>query len=359
MWNNTGNIDREISLYESLKKKYDINFIFFTYGNKVDKQILEIYGDFKIVTFGEFFKTTKFLFLKTLLIPFIIKNKKFEIDIIKCIQLNGSWVGIILKLITNKPLLIKTGFDQFIFSIKEKKSLAKRVLFYLITQIALITSNLYSVASKMDIEFINKYYFLLNKSNLIQRPNWVKVLEKSKFDNKFENKLLTVGRLSQQKNFFYMIDLLIGTNIQLDIIGSGYLKEEILNYANLKNVKVNLLGNIKNDELINLLRTYRYFINTSIFEGNPKAILEAMSAGCVVLVSAIPNNEEIVENNVNGFTIKLNGETNQVLNIINNVEENKLYELIGQNAINYVKQNNSFEKYIDEEYNDYKLLLKR
>ena len=86
-----------------------------------------------------------------------------------------EWImgRIILKILTKKPLYIKTGFDQFIFSIKEKKSFFKRILFYLLTQLGLMNSNLYTVASKHDVSFINKYYyFLIVKSSSSGRTGW-------------------------------------------------------------------------------------------------------------------------------------------------------------------------------------------
>ena len=38
-----------------------------------------------------------------------------------------------------------------------------------------------------------------------------------------------------------------------------------------------------------------------MFEGNPKSTIEAMSAGCVPVVSRIPNNIEIIENRKTGI----------------------------------------------------------
>ena len=144
------------------------------------------------------------MLIKSILAPFFLRKYSDNFDIIKCIQLNGSWVGIILKILTKKPLYIKTGFDQFIFSIKEKKSFLKRILFYLLTQLGLMNSNLYTVASKHDVSFINQYYYFFNSKKLKLRPNWVEIIEDKKVKNKYENKVIAIGRLSDQKNSIFL-----------------------------------------------------------------------------------------------------------------------------------------------------------
>ena len=44
-------------------------------------------------------------------------------------------------------------------------------------------------------------------------------------------------------------------------------------------------------------------MSTSLFEGNPKAILEAMAAGCVVIALENENITKVIENNFNGIII--------------------------------------------------------
>ena len=114
-WKETGNIDRELQLYKSLKNNDNIEFTFFTYGDPSDREILDEFGKFDLITYFDIFKSYKNLLIKSILAPFFLRKYSDNFDIIKCIQLNGSWVGIILKILTKKPLYIKTGFDQFIF----------------------------------------------------------------------------------------------------------------------------------------------------------------------------------------------------------------------------------------------------
>ena len=90
---------------------------------------------------------------------------------------------------------------------------------------------------------------------------------------------------------------------------------------------------------------------------NPKVVLEAMSSGCVVIASSIPNNTEIIKDGVTGFVFSIDEEESNILKIINKSEELKLYESISENAKEFIKNNNSLELFTSQEVNDYKYIL--
>ena len=94
------------------------------------------------------------------------------------------------------------------------------------------------------------------------------------------------------------------------------------------------------------MKNYIFFITTTLFEGNPKTILEAMGAGCVVVAPNSKNNIEIIENNHNGYLFDLKNEN--PFNIIKNKDIKEL-ENISMNAIGTVQNNYSFEKFIADE----------
>ena len=54
-------------------------------------------------------------------------------------------------------------------------------------------------------------------------------------------------------------------------------------------------------DLLEIYKQYKFFVLSSDFEGNPKVLLEAMAAGCIVIAKNIPNNQELIENNQDGF----------------------------------------------------------
>ena len=88
-----------------------------------------------------------------------------------------------------------------------------------------------------------------------------------------------------------------GTNYELDIYGEGSLKNELKKLSQELNVTVNFLGIVNNETLVEKLQNYKFYISSSVYEGNPKSVLEAMSAGCIVIASKIKNHLEFLNNN--------------------------------------------------------------
>ena len=95
------------------------------------------------------------------------------------------------------------------------------------------------------------------------------------------------------------------------------------------------------------MNQYRYFISSSLFEGNPKAILEAMASGCLVLAVDIPNNSEVIKNNENGLLYQL--EKDNLLNTFNEILLNEeLSKTLSTNALKTVEANFSINKMIND-----------
>ena len=115
-----------------------------------------------------------------------------------------------------------------------------------------------------------------------------------------------------------------------------------------------IIDSISNSELINNLHNVKYFILPSHYEGNPKALLEAMSAGCIVFASNIKNHNEIINHKVNGFLFDLyRGSLKDVLTQVLNkskFSEEEL-EFISKNAVNTINEEYSISKILNEEKN--------
>ena len=112
---------------------------------------------------------------------------------------------------------------------------------------------------------------------------------------------------------------------------------------------------IPNSEMENLLNKYKFFISCSKFEGNPKSVLEAMSAGCIVFVSSNKNTQEIITNNKNGFLFDL--ESDNFIELFNSTISRLDLENISDFASSYIKQSNSLDTLVQEELEDIATLM--
>ena len=111
---------------------------------------------------------------------------------------------------------------------------------------------------------------------------------------------------------------------------------------------------VSNKALLKVLNNYKVFISTSKFEGNPKAILEAMGSGCIVVARKSENIKEIISHNVNGFLIN---DENELRKIVNKIMKDEIdYEKISKNAIDFILNHNSLDKFIMDEFKEYEKL---
>ena len=349
-------MEREVKYFNLLSKDLGYKFFIITYGNESDLEYSGLFTDSEIIPMYKYKKhfDSKLLnFLNSLTFPMKIKNIINEdIHITKQNQLLGSWVSYIFKKITGSKFFIRTGYDMYFFSKAEKKSFIKQKLYMLLTFFGLNSADLYSVTSRADYEFLlQSFNFKRNKLKILK--NWVETSQSIDTASRNE-KLISIGRLEYQKNYKFLVKELSGQDYPLIIYGSGSKREELLELSKNLNVNLEIIDSISNRELINNLQNTKYFILPSRYEGNPKALLEAMSAGCIVFASNIKNHNEIINHKVNGFLFDLQrGSLKDVITqVLNNSKFNKEeFEFISKNAVNTINEEYSISKIFNEEKN--------
>jgi len=358
-WKESGLLQREILLYQQISSMSDINFTFITFGDSEDEKYLNGHKIIPYYKYNKYYKNKYITVLQSLLFTFKLKKLIAQPDLIKTNQLLGSWMAILYKLITKKPLIVRTGYDLYRFSLNENKTRLKKSLYYTLTQLAIIFSDAYLVTSYSDKKFLDLNFFK-TKNKLQILPNWVedKITNTvTKIEKRHENKILAVGRLEEQKNFSALIRLLSSKEFHIDIVGTGSLKNSLALEAKEYGVKVNFLGKKNYNELIKMYPDYRLYVSTSLFEGNPKSTLEAMGAGCVAIVSNIENNSEIIENKITGFLHNFHNLVELIEQNMNNIDA---LERISKKATEKIKNNNSLDIISKKEieiYNFYHLSL--
>jgi glycosyltransferase involved in cell wall biosynthesis len=104
--------------------------------------------------------------------------------------------------------------------------------------------------------------------------------------------VIAVGVLKREKGFEFLIDAftnLINKNLvnkyKLIIVGEGLLRTELQNKVDTLNMTkyIKLVGHKRLDELVQLYNESEVFVLSSISEGFPKVLLEALACGCNVV----------------------------------------------------------------------------
>jgi glycosyltransferase involved in cell wall biosynthesis len=119
-----------------------------------------------------------------------------------------------------------------------------------------------------------------------------------------EKNMLFAGRFVPQKNLFNLLEsLLYLKNIKLYLAGDGELKNDLRKFAEKKRVsdRIIFLGTIKQEELVTFLNACDIFVFPSLYEGHPKALIEAMATGCTIAASNVEGNNEVIQDNKTGL----------------------------------------------------------
>lgn len=358
-WEKSGTLNRELLIFNKIAKEENYKFKLITYGNQNDFEILKNQKLFEVVPIYSLCRKYKNKYLRfaySFLIPFKIFNQVKDSDLIYQNQLHGSWVSLILKFLIKKPLLIRTGYDTYLFSIQDKKSFLIREFYKLLTYLSLKFSDLYTVSSNSDFKFLT-HKFKADKIKITR--NWAKLNNNIALENRYKTKILCVGRLVNQKNYEFFFDEIakLDSSIEVDIIGNGPLHDSLKKISVSKNLKVNFLGGINHEELSSLYTKYKFYALPSLYEGNPKTLIEAMGSGCIVFASNISNNTEIVSHNENGFIFDLT--KSSFADLFENINKLSINELrkIQLRGVLHIEKEYSLEKVKKEILKDFKVLF--
>ena len=204
------------------------------------------------------------------------------------IQLILNLIVILSNLFTfRKHKVIAIETNTFSNHKNINKDLFKFYFFSFLTQLLYPFANSVIVPSMGIVKEIKKYFFLNHKIAYINNPINIRQIQKlgndlniPKILNNNKKNIVALGRLTWEKdyqNLIYSIKYLLKkTDVCLFIIGDGYLKiklEKLIKELNLQS-NVYLLGHIDNPYVY--LKNCDLFVLTSISEGFPTSLLEAL-----------------------------------------------------------------------------------
>ena len=233
----------------------------------------------------------------------------------------------------------KNFFKQLIFSYFFKR--AKKIIV-----------NSFDFKKEMDKRYKINTTCILNPfkfSNIIKMS---KKKTKRIFYEKDSIKLISVGRLNHQKDFITLlkaIDIIKSKKkVELIIIGKGFEKKKLKDFIyNQKLEKcVKLIGYKSNP--FQYIRQADIFILTSLFEGSPNVLIEAITLKKYVISTNCPTGpREILNNGKYGELVKI-GDFKKIAKLIDNFKKNKIVKNKIRNGYKSLKKYNykiNCEKY--------------
>ena len=143
--------------------------------------------------------------------------------------------------------------------------------------------------------------------------------------------ILSVGRLTKQKNFESLIVAMRGIKAKLIIIGQGELKKKLLLLAKANKVKAKIIGPVPHNQMPKYYQKANVFVSSSLIEGHPKALLEAMSTSLPIVATNVEGNRDLIKDEVSGLLCETSAKS--IHDSINRlIKDKKKSVVLGQKA---------------------------
>lgn len=208
------------------------------------------------------------------------------------------------------------------------------------------------IAGRADALFaqnqVEKEYYsqkIQNKTFIVPNPvNKVIINHKKEYRN-YLNKIVLLGRLTEQKNYEMLIRAAKivceqKKEVQFLIYGEGEQEEELRHSIVSKKLEDNvfLLGRTNN--VVNALLDADIYVMTSNFEGMPNALMEAMAIGLPCISTDCPcGPAELIRNKENGLLIEINNERELADSLLELINDPQKAKRIGVEARKYICNN--------------------
>ena len=243
------------------------------------------------------------------IIRLVLFSKKNSINIIHAHGKGAGLIARIIKIFLNKPLIYTfhgihticlNRFKKYFYIIYEN------LTGWLDDEKVFVSLSEKKQAIDMQI-LIRKNYSIINNATENMIPLEVKN-KKNNYKIGIRNQkknIISICRLVDQKNIFEIFE--IARNLQIYnfiILGDGYLLDKARFFIKSNNIKNVYLFGKKND-VFKYLYASDLFLSTSLYEGHPISILEAMSIGLPIVASKVTGNIDTIRDNFSGLFYRL------------------------------------------------------
>ena len=330
-----------INKYDKNYKAYIIDAAgeFSQKNEEIEKKKIEIINlfNFKYIKFLP--KYGKILSKLSFFIIFLISFFKLK----KILQYKEPEY-LIIHLITSLPLLLFTLFDfktKCILRISGHPHLGPiriffwRILLKNIYKVTCPTLATYALMKDLKLVPIDKLFFLPDP---IINVSEINMLKSEVIENKFNNYVIAIGRLTKQKNFSFLIDIFKKINkdnkdLKLIIFGSGEEKKSLekkISFFSL-NKNIQIFPYTKN--IYPYLKNANFFVLSSLWEDPGFVLLESCFCRTFIISSDCNNGpKEIIKQNKAGLLYETRNETDFLIKY-------KQFLNLSQSEITLIKKN--------------------
>ncbi|MDD9266223.1 glycosyltransferase [Paenibacillus sp. GCM10023248] len=233
--------------------------------------------------------------------------KVFEPDIVHLHSPRATFLGSIASyfVINKKYKIISTAHGWIPDRLK-----LRHLYQFLYVNIIKFNDKIFAVSNKVKEQIISTGVddeSIVVIYNGISIPNEKEVTINTKCTRKF----VFLGRFIEEKGLIYLIEAIKKLNDKyqgefcVDMYGDGPLVDEITYLVNKNKLNnVTIKGFVDPKNVFEILKEYDSFLMPSIQEGFPYTLIEAFSAGLIVIASEVGGIPEAINDGVNGYLVK-------------------------------------------------------
>ena len=240
--------------------------------------------------------------------------KKERPDLVHCHSAKGGVIGRLAAFMTG----CKSVYTPHAFSFLSSENKCNKMIYRLIEKIAKLNSYLIGCSDSERLLGIQQVGYLEQKTfawtnsipdievDQVKRPKGIVSDEKY---------IVTIARPCYQKNPMLMVETMYllhkqFPDVRLYVLGADFyspLLEAMKQRIEVRGLKdtIKVLPWISHDEAMGYLKYAQLYLSTSVYEGLPIAVLEAMALGKTVVASDVIGNRDCVKDSFNGRLLPL------------------------------------------------------
>lgn len=272
-------------------------------------------------------------------------------DVIKTNQSAGAWWYVLAARLIRKPILLRSGYVVGAL-LETTEGRTRRARHYELWEgWAFRHASFCQVSTAALRQWVCARY-QLDERRVGVVPNFVDTRIFAPQDKmvKLPRSVVYVGNISKIKNISLLVEACAKAGADLlTLIGDGPEAQPIARLAEQLKVRLLIKGRVPNNLLPAILLQHEVYAQTSLFEGHPKAFLEAMACGMPCVGTRVPGLQEAVAHEATGLlaepTVEAVSEDLQRL-----FSDRDLRHSLGTNAARSIQERFSFEMVFAKEY---------
>lgn len=291
-WVETGSFEREIALYRRLRP-YVARLSVVSYGGPDELDMQEKLGDIEVIANHLCLPPRRYY----VSLVGRLKPRAGEFPVFKSNQVPGAEFAVAAARFRRGKSIARCGFLVSDFARREfgemsrqaKRARLREAVVFKFADQCVVTTDAMARSLQSD--------YSIDPAKIEIIPNYVDtdMFKPLSAEKTRPRSLCFVGRLEEQKNPLALVRALQGQNLGLTIIGEGGLKNDVAKLATELGVQIEFLSNVANERLPEIINSAMAFVLPSLYEGHPKALIEAMGCGVPIITTKVPGIENITE----------------------------------------------------------------